>query len=248
MNAATPPRAVILDLGGTLVHWPDWDDAPRWADAYDRLVAALPRPDWPEHDAFVRAMREAELAHWRRVDEEHWSGPPSGVILDGFRRLDRRLDEDELLAALDAYATAVDGWAVVDPDARETLATLRERGYPLGLLSNTWWAAAWHNADLAAHSLAEYFDELVYTSDLPHSKPHHSVFAEVAERLGVEPVACVMIGDRLIDDVGGALATGMRAVWRENDSPWPRGEGIVPTATIRRLSDLPPLLRAWGGP
>lgn len=249
MTNSASPATVIFDLGGTLVHWPDWDDAAplRWGGSYDRLVSALPRQHWPARDAYVRAMREAELAHWRRVDAEHWSGPPSGVVIEGFRLLERHPDEAELLAVLDAYAAAVDGWASVDPDARETLATLRERGYRLGLLSNTWWAAAWHDADLATHGLADYLDELAYTSDLPHSKPHPSVFQEVAARLGVEPAACVMIGDRMVDDVGGALGAGMRGVWRRNDNPWPPGEGITPSAVVSRLSELPPLLQSWGG-
>jgi putative hydrolase of the HAD superfamily len=170
------------------------------------------------------------------------------VLRDGFRRLGRHVHEAELTAALDGYARAVDGWANLEPAARETLQALRERGYPLGLLSNTWWAADWHNADLAAHGLAGYLDELVYTSDLPHSKPHPSVFQTVAGLLNVEPAACVMIGDRLLDDIGGALSVGMRAIWKENGNPWPRPNGIVPTATIHRLDELPALLRAWGGP
>lgn len=239
-----PIRAVIFDLGGTLVEWPDWDDdAPRrWGLSYDNLTAALSRPDWPPREAYVAAMREAELAHWQRVDEEHWSGPPSGLLHDGFRRLGRRVHEEELLAALDGYARAVDGWARVFPDARETLLVLRERGYRLGLLSNTWWAAEWHNADLATHGLADLLDELVYTSDLPHSKPHPSVFLEVAERLGVGPSACAMVGDRMIDDVAGALGVGMRAIWRANASPWPKPPGITPTAGIHTLAELPELL------
>jgi putative hydrolase of the HAD superfamily len=243
-----PPRAVIFDLGGTLVHWPDWDeDAPRrWAISYDLLVGALPDREWPAREAYVRAMREAELAHWVRVETEHWSGPPSSVIAEGFRRLGHHPREDEILAALDGYARAVDGWAVVFPDAAATLQVLRERGYRLGLLSNTWWAAEWHNADLAAHGLADLLDEVVYTSDQPHSKPHPAVFHEVARRLGVDPAACVMVGDRLIDDVSGALSAGLRGVWRENTSPWPRPEHVVPSATIRTLSELPELLRGWG--
>jgi putative hydrolase of the HAD superfamily len=56
-----------------------------------------------------------------------------------------------------------------------------------------------------------------------------------------------MIGDRLLDDVGGALGAGMRAVWKENDRPWPRPAGIEPTATVKRLAELPELLRRWGG-
>jgi putative hydrolase of the HAD superfamily len=246
--ADAPPRAVIFDLGGTLLDWPDWDDdAPRrWALSHDHLIAALPGDGWPPRDEYARAMREAELAHWARVETEHWSGPPSGLLREGFRRLGVHAGEAELLAALDGYARAVDGWATVFPDTRDTLHLLRGRGYRLGLLSNTWWAADWHNADLATHGLAGLLDELVYTSDLPHSKPHPSVFLEVAGRLGVEPAACVMVGDRPIDDISGALAVGMRAIWKTNGTPRPRPDHIVPTATIRDLSELPALLQVWG--
>jgi putative hydrolase of the HAD superfamily len=245
----TTPRAVVFDLGGTLVDWPDWvEDAPRrWGLSYDYLTQARPADDWPERWAFVEAMHAAEMGHWDRVVAEHWSGPPSGLLHDGFRRLGRRVHEAELLAALDGYARAVDGWAVVFPDSRATLETLKRRGYRLGLLSNTWWAADWHNADLATHGLAEFLDELVYTSDLPHSKPHPSVFREVTERLGVKPAACVMVGDRMADDIVGALGAGLRAVWKRTDRPWPRPEGVEPTATIDQLEELPRLLRSWGG-
>ena len=192
-------------------------------------------------------MREAENAHWRRVVAEQWSGPPSTVIREGFCLLGLHASEAEILAALDGYARAVDGWAEVFPDSRETLQLLRERGYGIGLLSNTWWAAEWHNADLAAHGLTGMFDEMVYTSDLPHSKPHPSVFLAVAGRLAVEPTACVMVGDRMIDDISGSLGAGMRGVWKKTDYPWPKPEYIVPTAVITYLAEVPELLRTWGG-
>lgn len=244
----TSPRAIVFDLGGTLVHWPDWEEgaASKWAAAYDALARTEPSRTWPARDEFVAAMRAAEKAHWVRVDGEHWSGPPTGLVSDGFRRLGLSVDEQVLLAAMDAYASAVAGWCAVYPDARDTLIALRERGYRLGLLSNTWWAAEWHNADLAAHGLGDLLDELVYTSDLPHSKPHPSVFAEVASRLDVDPASCVMIGDRQIDDVAGAKAVGMRGIWRRNDSGFPVSD-VAPDAIVDRLSELPPLLRSWGG-
>jgi putative hydrolase of the HAD superfamily len=241
------PRAVIFDLGGTLVQWPDWEGgAPaKWGLAYDALRAA--RDDVSvSKDQFVAAMRAAEMAHWQRVDREHWSGPPTGLVTDGFRRLDIPPVDRAVLAALDGYAGAVAGWCTVFADTRETLALLRERGYRLGLLSNTWWAADWHNADLAAHGLAEMLDELVYTSDLPHSKPHPTVFREVASRLGVNPEECVMIGDRQIDDVQGSRAVGMRGIWRRNDSGFPTSD-VTPDAAVDALAELPSLLRSWGG-
>lgn len=241
------PRAVVFDLGGTLVHWPKWDDdAPaKWGLAYDAITSQ--GRAWPARDLFVEAMRTAEKAHWERVDRDHWSGPPTGLVSDGFRRLGLDVDEEILVATMDGYARAIAGWSTVFPESRETLVLLRERGYRLGLLSNTWWAAEWHNADIAAHGLADLIDELVYTSDQPHSKPHPSVFREISARLDVEPGECVMIGDRQIDDVAGAKGAGMRGIWRRNDSGFPTST-VEPDAVVDRLSELPPLLQKWGGP
>jgi len=242
----TVPRAVVFDLGGTLVQWADWEGgaATKWGLAHDALAGYEGMS--ASRDDFVAAMRAAEKAHWERVDRDHWSGPPMSVVSDGFRRLGVAADGPALLAALDGYARAVAGWCTVFADTRDTLATLRERGYRLGLLSNTWWAAEWHNADLAAHGLGVLLDELVYTSDLECSKPHPSVFREIASRLGIPPQSCVMIGDRQIDDVSGARAVGMRGVWRRNDSGFPTSD-VVPDAIVETLAELPDLLRSWGG-
>jgi putative hydrolase of the HAD superfamily len=124
---------------------------------------------------------------------------------------------------------------------------LRSRGYRLGLLSNTWWAAAWHNADLAAHGLAPLFDTLVYTSDLNFSKPHHFVFEETARRLDVPVEACVMVGDRPVDDIAGAMSVGMRGVWKRNGTVDTLPATVIPHAIIDRISDMRSLLTRWGG-
>jgi putative hydrolase of the HAD superfamily len=241
-----PVRGIIFDLGGTLLDFPNWESevAVRWRATYGKLRGIRPH-DLPDEEVFVQAMLDAENEHWRRVDSEHWSGPPSGLVLDGYRRLGRHPDEAEIIALLDACAAALDGWARPFPDARPTLEYLRRRGFRIGLLSNTWWAADWHNADLATHGLHEYLDELVYTSDLPHSKPHPEAFRTIASRLDVPHESCVMIGDRPIDDIGGALSAGMRAVFKTNGRPVELPTHVQPTAVIEHLAELPPLLERF---
>jgi putative hydrolase of the HAD superfamily len=235
----TATRAVIFDLGGTLIDWHDWDaEVPqRWARCHGRLLSVTCER-WAPLDTFVEAMAAAEAAHWKRVTDDLWSGPPSGVVSDGLRTLGIPITESAITTVLDAYATAVDGRAFVFPDAVGTLTALRARGLRIGLLSNTWWAAEWHNAEIALHGLAPLIDERVYTSDMPHSKPHPSVFREIARRLGVAPEECTMVGDRPNDDIAGALGAGMRAIWKTNGRPMPNPHGVVPTATIRDLQEL----------
>jgi putative hydrolase of the HAD superfamily len=270
-------QAIIFDLGGTLIDWPDWDEDinRRWGLSYDYLIAHAPSRKWPERDAYVYVMREAEKRHWQQVAERQASNNPTSLLRalqypqNGSKTeqpshaplregvytnepgkpidfaLDFEIGDEELLIAMDGYARAVNGWAIIFPDTVPTLLELRKRGYPLGLLSNTWWAAEWHNADLAAHGLTSLLDVVVYTSDLPYSKPHPSTFLEVTKRLRVEPEGCVMVGDRMIDDISGAQGVGMRAIWKRTDYPWPKPEEIVPSAVISNLCELPLLLEEW---
>lgn len=241
-----PVHGIIFDLGGTLLDYPNWESevAVRWRNTYRELRNLRPS-DLPDEETFVQALLAAENEHWRRVDTEHWSGPPSGLVLDGYRRLGRHPDEQEVMTVLDACARALDGWARPFPDAQPTLEYLRGKGYRIGLLSNTWWAADWHNAHLATHGLDRYLDELVYTSDLPHSKPHPVAFQTIAGRLGVAQERCVMVGDRPIDDIGGGLGAGMRAVLKTNGRSPEVPASVQPTAVIAHLAELPPLLESF---
>src|SRR5438093_6638958 len=106
------PRAVIFDLGGTLVHWADWETAAdgRWAASYDHLVTQFADRRWPSRDAYVNAMRDAERDHWRRVNTEHWSGPPTGLVREAFDRLGVPVSGAEPLGAMDGYVKGVRGW------------------------------------------------------------------------------------------------------------------------------------------
>jgi putative hydrolase of the HAD superfamily len=85
----TSVRAIIFDLGGTLIDWPDWDAdvEGRWALSYDYLVATLPGEHWPERGRYIQAMREAEKNHWVQVEQRQASSTPTDLLRDGFERM-----------------------------------------------------------------------------------------------------------------------------------------------------------------
>lgn len=81
--------------------------------------------------------------------------------------------------------------------------------YKLGLLSNV--GRGWMDSFFDVESRTELFDTVVLSGDEGVTKPHPQIYELVAERLEVEPEACLMIDD-LPENAAGADAVGMHAV------------------------------------
>jgi HAD superfamily hydrolase (TIGR01458 family) len=76
-------------------------------------------------------------------------------------------------------------------------------------------------------------------------KPAPAFFASVLEGVGVRASDAVMVGDDIEFDIGGALAAGLAGIlvqtgkYREDRL---RASGIVPTAVVATVADVPALL------
>jgi putative hydrolase of the HAD superfamily len=129
------------------------------------------------------------------------------------------------------------------------LSALRDKGLRIGLLSNTFWPAAWHNEILAREGLAGLFDAVVFSSDLSVVKPHPDAFAAVLTGLGgLEPEDCLFVGDRPFEDISGAQAVGMKTVAlpeRTVAAQHRIAVEVEPTFRIARLTDLIRTVDRW---
>ena len=82
------------------------------------------------------------------------------------------------------------------------------------------------------------WDAMAVSVEVGYLKPHRAMFEHALTGLGVNAAEAVMVGNSLAEDVAGAQALGIRAVWRV--SP-PDAENIVPELSIfdvRALLDL----------
>jgi putative hydrolase of the HAD superfamily len=230
-------EAVIFDWGGTLTPWMTVDAHDAW-----RAYAGALHPDDAEHAAkAARRLHEADLARWVGVRDEHRAFTVAHVIEDAAARHDT--------AALDAYREYWVQATHTDPEAAPMLATLRERGLRLGILSSTPWPGAWHEEWLRRDGVLHLFDGCVWSSDLPWTKPHPDAFRAALDALGVtDPNRAVYVGDRPYDDVSGAKAVGMRAVLVPHSDIPPHQQvpvDVTPDGVIQRLADLPGLIVDW---
>ncbi len=97
------------------------------------------------------------------------------------------------------------------PGARELLLYLRERGYRVGMATSTGHEEAMEH--LRRAEMVDCFDEgAIITGDMvAHGKPAPDIYLLAAERLGVEPAACIGVEDSS-NGVRAIHAAGMRAV------------------------------------
>lgn len=98
--------------------------------------------------------------------------------------------------------------------------TIRDAGFRTGLITNSWGTGIYDRAPL------EIFDERVISGDVGLHKPQAEIYLLGAERIGVDPQACVFVDD-LRENVAGAEAVGMEAILHRD-----------PAATSERLSQL----------
>jgi putative hydrolase of the HAD superfamily len=92
--------------------------------------------------------------------------------------------------------------------------------------------------------LAGMVDALVASEDVGVSKPDPEIFRIALERAGVAADRAVMVGDSWVNDIAGARAAGVRAVWF-NPERLPRPAepgGVTEVHALEPASAIVPLL------
>jgi len=231
-------EAVVFDWGGTLSVWADVDAEDMWRLAARRLAPGR------EHE-LLRVLVALEKEAWDRVETDRRSTCLAELLATASAAVEVVVAD----AVLDEAAQChLDSWAPHirhREDAGCVLSSLRAAGLRVGLLSNTYWPRLFHERLLERDGLAPHIDAGLYTCEMGRVKPDPSVFRAALDALDVsDPARAVFVGDRLLDDVSGARAAGMRSVWVRNQVTPPYD--VVPDAVVEALGELPGVLARWG--
>jgi putative hydrolase of the HAD superfamily len=98
--------------------------------------------------------------------------------------------------------------------APELLNELKQKGYKLGMLSDTDGTPGWKENRFKASGLSKFFDTYVVAGETTsEAKPSPQPFLEILRRLNIKPEQAVHVGDSQKTDIKGAKAAGIDAVW-----------------------------------
>jgi FMN phosphatase YigB (HAD superfamily) len=204
MPALINIEAVLFDLGGTLVDYP----VPRWPTMVGQCARGVygylvqPENQRPPPAAAVPGPAEA---HARRPA----SRPDTALahrIMMGLRRMVRSLSGRTLPRIAEACARPLVAPGHLFQDTLPTLRTLKDRGYRLGLISNTPWGTPeylWVR-QLKRFALADFFEVALFSSVVGVRKPDARIFLAALEGMGLPAERCLFVGDNPEADIAGA--------------------------------------------
>lgn len=95
------------------------------------------------------------------------------------------------------------------PDCISVLAKLAAK-YNLGIIANQ---IAGASQRLEAYGIRRYFDVISSSAEAGFAKPDKRIFLTALKHANCAPSECVMIGDRIENDIIPAAALGMKTVW-----------------------------------
>ncbi|MEK3905059.1 HAD family hydrolase [Paenibacillus sp. FSL R7-0179] len=120
--------------------------------------------------------------------------------------------------------------------ALETLEYCRDRGYPLGLVTNGGTDIQYGKIDLLG--LRGYFRTIVISGEAGISKPDPAIYRLALERLGSTAEQTIFIGDHPVNDIWGAARSGMDTIWLKRNHAWDESLNVKPVAVIQELEEL----------
>ena len=214
-------KAVLFDLDGTL---------------YDR-------------DELVRVVAGAQFDAFR----EHLGGVERNAFVERVFALDAHGYKDRAALYLEVISelgleTALANQLEHDfrtrylascdatPDTTDTLRLLKEHGLRLGVVTNG--AARLQTDKLLALGLSDYFDAILISEVEGVRKPDAAIFSRALERCQIRAHETVFVGDNPEADVFGAMAAGIRPIWKRV-SYWRMSDPSVPTIDL--LSEILPI-------
>ncbi len=230
-------EAILFDMNGTLrkteIH------APTQNAAVARMLELMGRDDVPDGFWEELARRYKAYSQWAQEnllqlsEKEIWT---RWLLPDFPYDLIEPVAEELSLAWKDRK-----GRSIPQTGAEETLTDLKQRGYRLGVISNSM-SSLDIPRSIVGFGWKGLFEVVILSSAEKSRKPAPEMFWEAARRMNVAPEHCAYLGNRISRDVVGCKRAGfaMGIIIEPDGKPRPdeQGQPIQPDAIIHSLNDL----------
>ncbi len=239
-------KAVLFDLGHTLIDYcDDWNVAERSAlDSVFPIISnnsSMKIAQTTFDDYLLGLLHDAQ----KRKDTEMIEVPLGETLSICLNRYGC-LEEDILNEVMEAFYHVLNDARRLVEGAPEMLSNLKDRGLDIGLVSDVAWGlpSDYPKGDMVYYGLDQYFDDMVFSTDVGLRKPGAKIFKVALNNLSVSASEAIFVGNSLHHDIKGAKGVGMMTVLKR--SQFCPQDNVIPDRTISSLSELDEVLDDLG--
>lgn len=203
-------NTILFDMGGTLEDI--WYDSTTETAAGIAMLELLNRHGMnPGCDAAALFQTVfTGMADYKVWSERNRLEKKPEEIWPDYCMRDLALDREKLISISEELA---DLWEVtyyhreLRPGVLQMLQALQDRGYRLGVISNTSSLFSVFNV-LEAYGIRDFFQDVTLSSVTGYRKPHPGIFQISLREMRSRPEDCVYVGDTVSRDIIGAKRMG----------------------------------------
>ena len=240
MNSKKKLKAILFDMGSTLIEFENstWDVLGRACAEKGYEFLEEKNLHLPEFEEFSKLLADEFLKARSEVQENLKEFKVEKVAWDFFNILNLSTSDGLYDSFIEVYYKPITDQLTLIDGAEDILRYFKERSLKIGLVSNTIFPERFHLRELKRFGLYPYLDVHLFSSEVGVRKPHPRIFLKALSELDVNPPQAVFVGDRLIEDVGGAQKVGMKGILKYHEGR-DYTPPITPHAQIVELKDLP---------
>ncbi|MFT4614931.1 MAG: putative hydrolase of the HAD superfamily [Bacteroidia bacterium] len=139
------------------------------------------------------------------------------------------------------WVTQFPACSVEMPGARELVWSLEASGFYMGVVSNG--ADASRKKSVESLSFGRSFRQVLSSEHAKAKKPDPAIFRMAAKMANISVNSSYFIGDHPVNDLLGALESGMQGIWLKGFHSWP-DQIAPPKYTVDSLREVVPLIQA----
>ncbi len=232
--------AVLFDLGGTLIIYENkhsWKELAllgcRNAAPVLKKISGVEIPPERIRSQLLQILDDAIQAHSQDLAEIDLFEIVSTALAD----LGVEISDGLPAKFIDSYYQPTTEQIALVPWTVELLSRLKDAGLKIGLISNSIFPATFHRDEMRRFGMLDYFDFTIFSSEVMIRKPKKEIYLKALSLAKSESERTVFIGDRLVEDVAGPQAVGMKAILKF-DERRDYSDPVKPYRTIHSLDEL----------
>lgn len=208
-------EAVLFDFGGTLFDYHP-SNAQVWVDILQKLGFSVQINDPRLQNGLADQRRQEELlASQGKNDLQNidWDDPFDPIIVDWNKIVSKNFNLGDVHKIVWDEFKKREGKYQIIKETKQILEDLSKLSIKIGMISNTSSTEVLlRRPFLEKHGILNYFDPILFSSELALSKPDPRIFQLAINKLNINPEQILHVGDSIYADVMGANKVGIKPV------------------------------------